>query len=568
MTDTILDRLTTDPATAYRELLYRPTGDLASMVDREFAVVARPGRVPDSDLRRGDVLLEVELGHPGRGRCATLGESAVETVTHGRRLPRGRVVLRSRVVTDLRRPQPVEPELPDEPEPLTVDPMDAEFVGTEHKSIGDDGSGRTMTTIQYGDPPRPLSFGDVVSLAGDYFGTFEELRRLGDTPAGRQELAWTLWDCLGNRGPEPPAALWPPAAQTVKDRVTDRYYDLAANNISHFSWGGAAWPTYTQWHGQALVDAFEAGQLGDDARWQRALAKEAFGDHFLTDSFSGGHVRTPRLEIQNHYLATTAGSAPFVSYLADFMTDRLHMTLRGRIVRATLHGIVEGQIASRVRRMGGHALASFTLGDIVSLALHDHDNNGLSAISDLDESGRPTRGVPWTAVGDGHIEARSGHAPTADALKTAAMAAAAVRASLTELQRVRDAAPRAAGASTSRPDQIRAALGSPRFAAQSYLPRANPDPRANPPLTSTDGSRAPLEWHWGHLGDLAYAAVDLAVRTKIADAIARLARDQADAVDSPVGEISGIKDALRAFAVHLRTSGIAAIEQAVGRRAR
>ena len=287
MTDAVLAQLTADPATAYRELLYRPTGTLASMIDREFAVVARPGRVPDSDLRRGDVLLEVELGRPGYGRCALLDESAVETVIHGRRLPRGRVVLRSRAATQLRRQQPVEPEPPDEPEPGVVDPGDAEFIGTEHKSIGDDGSGHLVTTILYGDPPQALTFGDVVSLAGDYFGSFEELRRLGDTPAGRLELAWTRWDCLGNRGPAPQVP------QSVKDRVMDRYYDLAANNVTHFLWGGTSQPTYAQWHGQALVDAFEAGQLGDDSRWQRALAKEAFGDHFLTDSFAGGHVRTP-----------------------------------------------------------------------------------------------------------------------------------------------------------------------------------------------------------------------------------------------------------------------------------
>ena len=218
--------------------------------------------------------------------------------------------------------------------------------------------------------------------------------------------------------------------------------------------------------------------------------------------------------------------------------------------------------------MGGHALASFSLGDIVSLALHDFDNNGLSVISDLDESGRPTNGVPWTAVGDSHLEVGTGQPPTAAATKTAAMAAAAVRASLGELARVRAAGTHAASATTSTADQIRAALGSPRFAAQSYLPRPNPAPGANPALSSTDGSRAPLDWQWGRLGDLAYTEVDRAVRHKIADTVDGMARDQADAVDSPVGQITGIKDALRAFAEHLRTHGIGAIEQAVGRRAR
>ncbi len=565
MTNSVLLQMTADPATAYRELLYRPTGNLASMINREFAVVARPGLAPDSDLRAGDVLLEVQLGRRGTGRCATLDESSVETVTHGRRLPRGRVVLRSRVPANLRYAQPVEPEPepPQEPEPGADEPGDAEFIGSEHKSIGDDGSGHAVTTIQYGDPPQPLTFGDVVSLAGDYFGSYEDLRALGDTPAGRLELAWTRWECLGNKGPEPQVA------SGVKDRVRDRYYTLAANNVSHFSWGGTSQRTYSSWHGQALVDAFEAGQLGDDVRWQRALGKEAFADHFLTDSFAGGHVRTPRLEIQAVYsVMYPAGSAPFVSYLADFMTDRLHMTLRGRAVRYVLRGVVEDQLASRVRRMGGHALSSFTLGDIVSLALHDFDNNGLSVISDVDEAGQPTHGVPWTAVGDSHLGPRNGNPATAAALKTAAMAAASVRASLAEVRRVREAGTHAAGATASTPDQIRNALGSSRFAAQGYLPRPNPAPGANPALSNPDGSRAPLDWRWGRLGDMAYSAVDVAVRTNIAEAVGDIARSQADSVDSSVGQISGIRDALHAFAQHLRDHGIRAIEEAVHHSAR
>ena len=490
----------------YREFLYRPGGELAGRIDREFSLVARPGRVPETDPRRGDLLLEVELGRPGRGRCTTLDESAAETVTHGRRLPQGRLVLRPRVATTWRDTRPVEPE--PEPEPASgtdqpPDAGDAEFIGTEHKSIGDIGSGGITSTIQYGNPPRPLTFGDIVSLAGDYFGTFEELRSLGDTAAGRAELAWTLWDCHGNAGPEPSVD------QPTKERVRNRYLDLAANNISHFSGGGTAWATFSQWHGHALVDAFDAGRNGDQGLWERALAEEAFADHFLTDMFAGGHVRTPRVAIKQYYHG--ADSAPFVRYLADFLTSNLHLTWRARGVRLVDRSYIVNQIAGRVRNMGGHALGSINLGDIVSLGLHDRDNNGLSVVSELNENGQPTHNVPWIAVGDGHLEVNTGRTPTAAAYKTAAMAAAAVRASLAELQRVHGMAGSvgAQGPITEpRPDQILAMLGSTRLAAQAYTPSANPDPAVNPQLPDTDGSTASLQWRWGRLGAQAYDAID------------------------------------------------------------
>ena len=47
----------------------------------------------------------------------------------------------------------------------------------------------------------------------------------------------------------------------------------------------------------------QAGETSNPAVWRRALSKEAFADHFLTDLFSSGHVRTPRSEMQQWYTA-------------------------------------------------------------------------------------------------------------------------------------------------------------------------------------------------------------------------------------------------------------------------
>ena len=41
------------------------------------------------------------------------------------------------------------------------------------------------------------------------------------------------------------------------------------------------------------IAAAQGGQGGD-----AALASEAFGGHYLTDSFSAGHIRSPRFDVK------------------------------------------------------------------------------------------------------------------------------------------------------------------------------------------------------------------------------------------------------------------------------
>ena len=74
-TDDSIVLLAAAPATAYREYLYRPHGQLARWIDDRFDVVARPGQRIDQALQEGDVLLEVTLGRvepgPMRHPCGT-----------------------------------------------------------------------------------------------------------------------------------------------------------------------------------------------------------------------------------------------------------------------------------------------------------------------------------------------------------------------------------------------------------------------------------------------------------------------------------------------------------------
>ena len=114
-TDDIIALLTAAPATAYREYLYRPHGQLAHWIDDRFDVVARPGQLIDQAVQPGDVLLAVTLGHMGPGRCLVLRKRDHRLAASPPRLPPGQLLLRPRGYAEMSEPLPVKPaaEIPD-----------------------------------------------------------------------------------------------------------------------------------------------------------------------------------------------------------------------------------------------------------------------------------------------------------------------------------------------------------------------------------------------------------------------------------------------------------------------
>lgn len=435
------------------------------------------------------------------------------------------------------------------------------FGGSEHKAIGDTGSRQAKTALVYGAQSKPLTFGDVVALAGDMYGSYYDLAERSRSQAGRAELEWALWFALAV-----PNAPEPNISQSVKNAVTDRYYSLAAENISHFSAGGTAAQHYMKWHAAALADALAAGQSAREKQWRFAVGKEAFADHFLTDVFSAGHVRTPRAQIKDWYRDHGIGaSAAFVSYMAAFMFERLragNTLLKLPFVGSLARSIVE----KKVRALGGEALQSFSLADVVSLALHNFDNCGLFVVSALDPNGRAIPGgYHWRAIGDGHLRQEWGLGRD-----TQRMVTAAVAASLRDLEVVRDQGRRLSSKHLSPPQQaqaIKTSLKGAPFHALGFIPKEDRS-QNNPPLTQANG-RAPLEWRWGELGDIAYRQVDATVKGEIATELAAKVPLIQDPAKGPLGvEIHGVRAALQAFVQHLRTDGIGALEKAVGRRAR
>jgi hypothetical protein len=434
------------------------------------------------------------------------------------------------------------------------------FTGDEHRDIGDLALGKRPTSIVYDERGSRLTFGEMIALAGDYFETYYEMAELARTRNGRARIAFARWDARSN--PKPPA---PPVPTEIKKAVVERYHVLASQNISHFSAGGTAWNTYMSFHSKALVSAFEAGEKSDAKIWQRTISKEGFACHFLTDMFSAGHVRTPRLEMRNWYRQNRLDSIdPIVKYMARFIYNNLcKPNNKGDCTTNNLGfwgdnfpGKARDKIGNDIKKLAGAAIKTFSLGDIVSLALHNFDNKGLDVVTELDSSGKSKKGGDrWRALGDGHLK----NEPLQG--KTRTMAVNAVKASFRELERVREAGKKYTGSksSGSRADAIKKAMGNPLFAAKGFVPKEDLSSSKNIRLPGTGSGSSGLEWRWGRLGQVAYQQVDKTVKIDIADEILK----QLPNVKDPRH-----REAFKAFVGHVRGYGIRALEAAFGKKAR
>ena len=202
--------------------------------------------------------------------------------------------------------------------------MAQHFEEEEHAKIGEEavGSGAMVHLA----PGYWVGYGEMVAMAGDHFESIDQIRDLAAKPgpgAGtREEL-----DYVRTVKVEDVKRAADHFSSGAKDAADKRYYRLAANNPSHFQApgkGDAARPVgerakdvlsisvteyfpfrvkevrvplnavaaYHMNHAQALVEAASAGAAGQPI--DEALATEAFSNHFHTDAFSAGHIRTER----------------------------------------------------------------------------------------------------------------------------------------------------------------------------------------------------------------------------------------------------------------------------------
>lgn len=184
-----------------------------------------------------------------------------------------------------------------------------------------------------------LSYGEIISLAGDYYGIPELPISDGQNLDERMRRFHEAFDTLANEG-TPFRCDYDYCSNKILDvfeqelvsyqkNRTDRmgskgldylalveYYTannflrLAITNWDHFL------PTsllaYEAGHAAAIEQALRARKLASEADQTAALelayAMNAFSDHFLTDMFSSGHLRVPRRQLyEQSSFASVAG---------------------------------------------------------------------------------------------------------------------------------------------------------------------------------------------------------------------------------------------------------------------
>ena len=251
-----------------------------------------------------------------------------------------------------------------------------------------------------------LSYGDLVAFGGDHFKDLGQIVGEASTAAGRARLK-KLRDLIDSEGTKSPAY---EEAATISKEYAERYKNLALENVSHFLHGGTALATWQTMHREAIVAAFDAGRKGDSAGLANAYALNAFADHFLTDSFSAGHVRVPRAQLIRFYekLANDV-FGHIIDHLANRLGSRIYDLLEQDYARVRQFGDASDRADARVRTQittaiaaaGGQAKLQQQFGLYVAGAfskiLHDRENAaGLPVVSKRYPKG-------WTAYGDANL---------------------------------------------------------------------------------------------------------------------------------------------------------------------
>ena len=310
----------------------------------------------------------------------------------------------------------------------------------EHRAIGDAATGGALVNLGGESPEKRLwlTFGDVVGLSGDFFRPCDDSttglfsRRptgvAGSSSVSLFGLARVPGDAgtrLGSRDEilcalkvttvdeSFPDARFEPGGpfasfrfttradrSDVERRVRDRYLTLAAANDDHFvapgpsgvvtgSGFGSARSAYRKLHQTALDQAWLLGLRGGDV--SRAMAREAAAQHYLTDAFASGHLRTPVAAIRRYW---STRYPQFWEQLQTRVAADTARTLRelNAVIRLlpshTLHRRTLSELTSRTRHY-----PQLSLGDLVARCFHDWDNlHGLS----LEGGGR--------IFGDGRID--------------------------------------------------------------------------------------------------------------------------------------------------------------------
>lgn len=382
-----------------------------------------------------------------------------------------------------------------------------------------------------------LTHGDIVMLSGDLFDprdtapdahgkpqpVKDSLFKLAATPSrdpGRQlltqdEIIYAIYrenptdirfnnQCTVEQPGGGPWALYPRRfSPEVKRSVDNRFLRLAAENRDHFnqpderqngpggerdSSGGA----YHALHENAILQAYRAALHGDSAA--EAFARDAAAQHFLTDAFSAGHIRTRRASIIAYWNAryphffqsvlrtmerTIAHAlnrqSALVTYVVPESTD-LPIPLVGKSFRSRVHEDIAALLKDA---------PPVTFGDTLGKIAHDVDNEtGLWVVNDL--------GQKWRAYGDGHMYQADPDNRTPE------MTRLAVKLSVDDISTAQVLGTIHAGGPEHKRDEVLnevrdrtaapAVAGLPRYGGEQIVPRPDPDRVADNGAQNTTAS--------------------------------------------------------------------------------
>jgi hypothetical protein len=431
-------------------------------------------------------------------------------------------------------------------------PVAQHFEEGEHKRIGELATGGPhgeTKTVELA-PGYYVPYGEMVAMAGDWFESIDQMRSFAAKPGPgegtREEIDYTRF--VKVNGLTGAASVY---SDEAKEAVGRRFDRLAADNVSHFLAPGAgdaerpiaerANETVTRMvgfipvrspanavagyhlnHVRALVEAATAG--GEKRPIDAALAVEAFADHYLTDAFSGGHVRTPRKSAVEYWDARV----PMFPYnLQGYLAETVARDLSTSIGHYTTEGFFSGgqpkNWAGAFDTIGdklGAQGAPLTFGAVVGLAIHAWDNTmGVRAT---------VAGEEVTLYGDNHL-GEGGEER---------LAVAAVRAGIAEVEAAYELGGRGI-ALADLPTAIKgpAPLVDELFAAEKMFPVATPDDE----LAPQPGVNPAVPWefptHAELLADPQFRDALKVFCDAKANALADLVKDQQSEVQDSVAKI-------------------------------
>jgi hypothetical protein len=398
----------------------------------------------------------------------------------------------------------------------------ARFGEPEHKAIGDKALPDRLWALPGANLFKELqiTFGEWVAL-GDWFEDVAEIKEMLRPHRDADTIGQVRYAVLvmirpkdeGERRVEEAKYMDVLFTEADKKAVLDRYALLKSRNIKHFpnplkgdlnlttagkttrrGKDGRPLGAIAQYHSdhlEAIELARKGGSVKDERFLGEALAMDGFACHYLTDAYSGSHLRTPRGSIKEYW---ERKEPKFLDNLVNFLADEVTFA-----IETAPSGVMEwiGSLADQLTLQGMYAVRNgarkeirkvvpkISFGDLVGLIVHDWEG----------EHGADLHGPEVTVAGqrfrlagdekmmaavsslekfktDAQLTALLKDKKAGDDARTFAGATLAVRASVRDVERAFELGKRG----KKRDEVVAALLGKDKlFASERLIPTAIPD---------------------------------------------------------------------------------------------